>query len=70
MAKGSLSQRSHFMGKEFQLPVAGMVGSAEGQVKIFKTVRASDGLKLAIPFWGLHFGSLAPDLEAILERMF
>jgi len=43
--------RSHFMGKEFQLPVAGMVGSAERPVKIFKTVRASDGLKLAIPFW-------------------
>jgi hypothetical protein len=62
--------RSHFMGKEFQLPVAGVVGSAERPVKIFKTVRASDGLKLAIPFWHRYFGSLAPELEAILEGTF
>jgi hypothetical protein len=38
--------RSHLMGKEFQLLVAGVVGSAECPVKIFKAVRASDGLKL------------------------
>ncbi len=60
------------MVKEFPLPVAGVVGSAERPVKIFKTVRAaaSDGLELANPFWHRYFGSLAPELEAILEGTF
>jgi hypothetical protein len=62
--------RSHFMGKEFQLPFASEVGSAESPAKIFKTVRVSDGLKPAIPFWHRYFGSIAPELKAILEGTF
>ncbi len=58
------------MGEEFQLPVATVVGSAERPVKIFKTGWASDGLKLAVPFWHRCFGSLAPGLETILEGTF
>jgi hypothetical protein len=60
--------RRHFMGKEFQLPVAGVVGSAERPIKRFKTVRPSDGLKLAIPH--RYLGSIAPELEEILEGTF
>ena len=39
-------------------------------VKIFKTVRASDGLQHAKPFWHRYFGSLSAELETILDGCF
>jgi hypothetical protein len=39
-------------------------------VKIFKTVRASDGLQHAKPFWQRYFGSLSAELETILDGCF
>jgi hypothetical protein len=48
-----------------------MVNGDEGRhVKIFKTVRASDGLQHAVPFWHSYFGSLSAELESILEGRF
>jgi hypothetical protein len=62
--------RSHFMGKEFQLPVAGVVGSAERPVKYSRPCEQATGSSLPSPFWHRYFGSLAPELEAILEGTF
>ena len=39
-------------------------------VKIFKTVRASDGLQHAKPFWHRYFGSLSAELETIIDGCF
>jgi hypothetical protein len=36
----------------------------------FKTVRASDGLQHAKPFWHRYFGSLSAKLETILDGCF
>ena len=38
--------------------------------KKFKTVRASDGLQHAKPFWHRYFGSLSAKLETILDGCF
>ena len=40
------------------------------QVKIFKTVLASDALQHANPFWHRYFGSISAELETILDRLF
>ena len=54
------------MDKRFQLePV-----DATKKVKIFKTVRASDGLQHAKPFWHRYFGSISAELETILDGTF
>ncbi|MFN9982944.1 MAG: hypothetical protein ACK53Y_23650, partial [bacterium] len=58
----------HLMDARFRLP---MVNDDEGRrVKIFKTVRASDALQHAVPFWHRYFGSLSAELESILEGRF
>ena len=56
----------HFMDKCFQLePV-----DDTRKVKVFKTVRASDGLQHAKPFWYRYFGSISAELETILDGTF
>ena len=60
--------RSHFMDERFRLPI--VAGGEDRRVKIFRTVRASDGLKHAIPYWHRYFGSISAELEAILEGTF
>ena len=40
------------------------------RVKIFKTVRASDALQHAKPFWHRYFGSISAELETILDGHF
>ena len=40
------------------------------QVKIFKTVLASDALQHANPFWHRYFGSISAELETILDGLF
>ena len=58
----------HFMDERFQLPV---VDGGEGRrVQIPRTVRASDGLQHAVPFWHRYFGSISAELECILEGRF
>ena len=57
---------SHFMPARYALEA---VDEAR-PVKIFKTVRASDGLQHAKPFWHRYFGSLSPELETILNGCF
>ena len=64
--KARFRQGRHFMDKRFQLePV-----DATKKVKIFKTVRASDGLQHAKPFWHRYFGSISAELETILDGTF
>jgi hypothetical protein len=56
------------MDARFRLPT---VNDDEGRrVKIFKTVRASDALQHAVPFWHRYFGSISAELESILEGRF
>jgi hypothetical protein len=58
----------HFMDERFRLPV---VDGGEGRrVKIFRTVRASDGLQHAVAFWYRCFCSISAELESILEGRF
>ena len=58
----------HLMDARFRLP---KVNGDEGRrVKIFKTVRASDGLQHAVPFLHRYFGSISTELESILEGRF
>jgi len=40
------------------------------RVKTFKTVRASDALQHAKPFWHRYFGSISAELETILDGVF
>ena len=40
------------------------------RVKTFKTVRASDALQHAKPFWHRYFGSISAELETILDGFF
>ena len=58
----------HFMDARFKLPTVD--DSEERRVKIFRTVRASDALQHAIPFWHRYFGSISAELESILEGTF
>jgi hypothetical protein len=58
----------HLMDTRFRLST---VDGDEGRrVKIFKTVRASDGLQHAVPFWHRYFGSISAELESILKGRF
>jgi hypothetical protein len=55
------------------LPLQGpppAAGEKDRRVKIFKTVRASDSLQHAKPFWHRYFGSISAELEAILDGTF
>ena len=56
----------HFMSERFMLPAV----DDTQRVKIFRTVRASDGLQHAKPFWHRYFGTLAAELETILDGTF
>jgi hypothetical protein len=66
----------HFMDDRFSLealPLQGQAptdGSRDRRVKIFKTVRASDSLQHAKPFWHRYFGSISAELETILDGHF
>ena len=44
--------------------------SVEPKFKVFRTVRASDGLQHAKPFWHRYFGTLSAELETILDGTF
>ena len=58
----------HFMSARFQLKA---VDDTQPQkFKVFRTIRASDGLQHAKPFWHRYFGTLAAELETILDGTF
>jgi hypothetical protein len=56
----------HFMDKHFHLEAV----DDTQRVKVFKTVRASDVLQHAKPFWHKYFGDLSAELETILDGTF
>jgi len=63
----------HLMDENFnlaELPLHGPPpadGEKDRRVKIFKTVRASDSLQHAKPYWHHYFGSISVELETILD---
>ena len=58
----------HFMSERFRLQA---VDEAQpNKFKVFRTVRASDGLQHAKPFWHRYFGDLSAELETILDGTF
>ena len=57
-----------FMSERFRLQA---VDEAQpNKFKVFRTVRASDGLQHAKPFWHRYFGDLSAELETILDGTF
>ena len=58
----------HFMDDRFRLKAVD--DSVEPKFKVFRTVRASDGLQHAKPFWHRYFGTLSAELETILDGTF
>jgi hypothetical protein len=65
--------RADFMDERFDaIPMAPWPADAgkDRRVKIFKTVRASDALQHAKPFWHCYFGSISAELETILDGVF
>jgi hypothetical protein len=60
----------HFMDERFiidSVPMAPWLADAgkDRREKTFKTVRASDALQHAKPFWHRYFGSISAELETI-----
>jgi hypothetical protein len=58
----------HFMDSRFRLPAVD--NPDDRSRKIFRTVRASDGLQHAAPFWHRYFGTISAELESILDGHF
>ena len=58
----------HFMSERFRLQAVD--DSQPNKFKVFRTVRASDGLQHAKPFWYRYFGNIAAELETILDGTF
>jgi hypothetical protein len=56
------------MDARFRLP--SVDGGEERRNKIYRTVRASDALQHALPYWHRYFGSISAELESILEGTF
>jgi len=59
---------SHFMSSRFRLQAVD--DTQPNKFKVFRTVRASDGLQHAKPFWYRYFGNLSAELETILDGTF
>ena len=64
--KARFRQGRHFMDERFRLEAV----DDTRKVKVFRTVRASDGLQHAKPFWYRYFGDLSAELETILDGTF
>jgi hypothetical protein len=58
------------MDNRFSLPAVDNPDSRLTASKIFRTVRASDGLQHAAPHWHLYFGTISAELESILDGHF
>ncbi len=59
-----------FRVKEVPLEPLPADAGPDRRVKIFKTVRASDALQHAKPFWYRYFGSVSAELETMLDGVF
>mmetsp|Transcript_41001 Transcript_41001/g.85559 ORF Transcript_41001/g.85559 Transcript_41001/m.85559 type:complete len:1077 (-) Transcript_41001:1365-4595(-) len=58
----------HFMSERFRLQAVD--DTRPDKFKVFRTVRASDGLQHAKPFWYRYFGDISAELETILDGTF
>ena len=64
--KARFRHGKHFMDSRFRLEAVD--DTVQQKFKVFKTVRASDGLQHAKPFWYQYFGDLSAELETILDE--
>ena len=58
----------HFMSERFRLQAVD--DTPPNKFRVFRTVRASDSLQHAKPFWHRYFGSISAELETILDGTF